>query len=289
MRKVQIIRRCLLASVLYGITPGYPPSLFPGEQKMKPAELIARHLQSIGTAEARSALRNRVLDAKADVIFRLGPSKGHLGGTGSVISQAPMIRFAMTFGREDYPGEQLVFDGRKVSEALLRPHVRSDLTKIVHEYDFLLKEGLLGGTMSMAWCLFDAGERQAKLDYRGLKKIEGKQFHELKIQPKNSGNWNVFFYFEPETFRHVRSLYELKVQPFLAGNIDESARNPDSYWRLREEFGDFRTIDGLSLPHSYKLVLTYDSQNRPFITEWDFTTTQIRHNQELDSATFTIR
>ena len=288
MRSTQAVT-CLLAFAAGLALTACTSAAFPREEKMKPAELIARHLDSIGKAEARSAVRNQEVAAKVNAIFRLGSSLGQFTGTGSIISQAPMIRYAMNFNREDYPGEQMVFDGRKVSEATLRPAVRSDLTKIVHDYDFILKEGLLGGTLSSTWCLLDPGARQAKLDYRGIKKIDGRQLHELRIQPKGSSNWNVFLYFEPETFRHVLSTYELKVQPYLAGRIDESARQADSYWRLREQFADFKETDGITIPMSYTLRLTFDSPDHPFITTWEFRVTEVHHNQPLDASVFTIR
>jgi hypothetical protein len=122
-----------------------------------------------------------------------------------------------------------------------------------------------------------------------MRDFAGRQLHEVRIQPRSSGNWDIFLYFELDTFRHVLSLYQLKVQPFLARNIDESARQADSYWRLREEFADFQTSEGVSVPHAYKLVLTYDSSDRPFITEWNFAVTQVRHNQDLEPAAFTVR
>jgi hypothetical protein len=257
------------------------------KEKLTSTALIEKCLASIGTSQARSAIINRTWDANVNVIFRLGKSQGRYSGNGTITSEVPMIRYAMTFDREDYPGEQLVYDGKKVTEAILRPNVRSDLTKIVHDYDFLLKEGLLGGALSTSWCLTSG--KAPKVDYRGIKKIDGKSLHELKILAKGSGNWTVFFYFAPETFRHVLSLYELKVQPFLSGNIDESARQADAFWRIREEFDNFQNVDGLTVPGGYKLVLTFDSPVRPFITEWDFSASQIRHNQQLDPTIFSIR
>jgi hypothetical protein len=131
----------------------------------------------------------------------------------------------MSFNHVEYPGERFICEGKDVSVDIRRPTQRSDLAKLVHDYPFLLKEGLLGGTTSVAWCLLAMEERQPKLEYRGLKKIEGRQVHELKYQAKKrAADFKIFLYFESDTFRHVLSEYELRVQPWVVSNLDDSAK-----------------------------------------------------------------
>lgn len=67
---------------------------------------------------------------------------------------------------------------------------------------------------------------------------------------------------------------------------------PDAHfgWAKDDAGGaDFQTSEGLTIPRTYRLVLTYDSPNRPFITQWDYAVTCVRHNQDLEPAVFAIR
>lgn len=50
----------------------------------------------------------------------------------------------MSFKHPEYPGEQFVHDGKSVGLGTRRPTQWSDLAKLVHQYDFLLTEGVLG-------------------------------------------------------------------------------------------------------------------------------------------------
>ncbi len=255
------------------------------EQKLRPEELVARHLASLGPAGTRTSIVNRIMQGQATVNFTLGGA-GQLGGNGVLISQGPMSRIAMTFSHQEYPGENLAFDGESVTVGVLRPGRRSDLAQFVNDYDFLLKEGLVGGATTTAWCLLGLEERRPKLDYRGMKKIEGRDLHELRYSPRKwVGEFRIHLYFEPDTCRHVLTQYSLKIPPYMA--FPEHLR--DSYWRMQEEFGDFRTVDGLQLPHSYHLRLTFEGATQTRISEWKLSFNEVRHNVPIDRAVFQIR
>lgn len=238
---------------------------------------MEKHLASIGTAEARAATRNRVVAGDADVVFRLGAS-GQLSGTGNFISEGRMIRLGMIFNGVEYPGESFAFDGKKVTVAQIQPGVRSRFGNFVLTYDALLKEGLLGGTLSTAWPLLDLAHRQPKLQYTGLKKIEGKQLHELKYEIKKGGtDLQVALYFDPESFRHVRSQYTLSLPEAMGGSPEVSS--------LVETFDNFKEVDGLTLPHAYKIIL----QRSGYLAEWNFVVTQVMHNQQIDPKWFVVQ
>ena len=51
---------------------------------------------------------------------------------------------------------------------------------------------------------------QPKLDYRGLKKIEDMELHEVSYRAKKgSGDLKITLYFEPQLFRHVKKQIQL--------------------------------------------------------------------------------
>jgi len=47
----------------------------------------------------------------------------------------------------------------------------------VNSQDFIVKEGLLGGELSTAWALQNLDGNRVKIEYIGLKKVDG---HELQ-------------------------------------------------------------------------------------------------------------
>ena len=116
------------------------------------------------------------------------------------------------FPQSVYLAEQLAFDGEHPGTAILPNGSRSTLGRILIEENVPLREGLLGGVLSAAWPLLRVPEQNPKLEYRGLKKIEGRQLHELGYRPrKGVTNTTTLLYLEPETFRHVRSVYKFDL------------------------------------------------------------------------------
>ncbi len=256
-------------------------ALFAGAaQKMKPEELVDKHLVSVGTAEARTAARNRAVAGDVTVTFRLGAS-GQLSGKESIFSDGRVVRLEMSFNSTEYPGELFAFDDSKVTVGMIRPGVRSRLSDFVYTYSTLLSEGLLGGTLSTAWPLLDLGARQPRLEYSGLKKIEGRQLHELKYVPKKSGgDSKVTLYFETESFRHVRSQYLVIVPETMARLPQASSQQSNTVYKLVETFDNFKTIDGLTMPHAYSLDFTVSGgQQASFMAGWNLAVTQLLHNK----------
>ncbi len=274
----------LFVLLFAGVTP-----LAAKDPKMKAEEVIAKHLASIGTPEARAAIRNRAVEGIAQVIFRL-PNPGALKGRGHVLSEGRQYHIGMDFNALEYPAEQLAFDGDKVTVSQVRPGQRSHLSMFVYQFDVLMKEGLLGGVMTTAWALLDLPGRQPKLDYSGLKKIGGKQLHELKYRArKGAADLQVSLYFDPETFRHVSTQIRL-VQPATMGRTPtESAGQRDTIQTIVESYDDFRTVDSLTLPHAYKLVQTIEGQNSATLVDYNIAAAQIRHNQTLDPRVFSAQ
>lgn len=258
-------------------------------QKLKPEELIAGHLGSIGTPEARAAVQNRLATGSGQIIFRL-PASGTLNGKCEVVSDGRRLRLSMLFAVVDYPSEQISFDGSNVRTSQVRPGVRLALANFVYAYDVLLREGLIGGSMTAAWCLLDVSRRQPKIEYTGLKKIDGRRMHELKYQAKKgSGDFRILLHFDPETFRHLHTEYRL-VQPAQMVSVPaDSPSQRDTLYHIEESFGDFRTVDGLTLPHAWKLTYSREGSGSTFLVDHNLSLSQVLHNQALDAKAFAIR
>jgi len=267
------------------------------EQKMKAEEVLTRHLISIGPPEARAAAKNRAASGTAQVTFHL-PRTGQLPGRSEVISDGRMVRIAMMFATQEYQSEQFVFDGKNVDTGQVNVRLRSPMSAFVYDHHALLREGLLCGTMTTAWALLDVAGRQPKLVYTGLKKLEGKQLHELTYRPKkDAGDLQISLYFDLENFRHVYSQYRLVERAGVGQYGKPTQANPtgtspgaDTFYRIEEWFDDFRTVDSLSLPHAYKLRFTREGSDPPtYICEYGISLMQVLYNQALDPQAFVIQ
>src|SRR5690349_2815605 len=117
MQNRQIVSTFIAA---FFIVTAIAPVFRAKDEKIKPEELVAKHLASIGPAEKLKAIKSRTTQGTVQVVFRVGGS-GTLNGKASILSQGNMIRSGFIFPALDYPGEQLAFDGNKVTAMQMSP------------------------------------------------------------------------------------------------------------------------------------------------------------------------
>jgi hypothetical protein len=276
-----------LTLTLVAATFGAPP---PDDKKLKAEELIARHVESIGSKEAQAAVKSRVASGPITLVVRVGGS-GKLEGEGIFGSTGNKLRLSMRFSATDYSGENLAFDGSKTATGFLPNGTRSRLSAFVIEQDETIKEGLIGGVLSTAWPLLRIAELQPRLDYKGLKKVGGREMHEASYRPrKGSGEMKVLLYFDSATFRHVSTHYSY-VRSASIGINQSSNANTESLYSLIEEFDDFREVGGLMLPHKYRIQVSIQSGNNrgTALHDYSMTVNNIQHNRTLDDKVFTLK
>lgn len=257
-------------------------------QKMRAEDVVAKHLESIGTAEARAAVKNQIAVGTAEVksITKITtPVVGRI-----VIAAAGEKNFwGLSLNSIDYPSEKLSYDGNKVKVAFVKDGARSTLGNFVLSNDLLLEEGLLGGTLSNAWAMFNVTNRKAKLSLDGTKKINGKESYVVSYSPKSGGDVSVSLYFDKENFRHVRSEYKRITSAGIGLTPDASSRFSENRITLTEEFADFKPESGLVLPHSYRILYsTTGTSSGTTGIEWNFILTEFAVNQNLAASTFDI-
>lgn len=258
------------------------------DTKLKPEELTARHLESIGSADARSAAKSRVATGAVSLVARIGGA-GNLSGEAMMVSSGARLRFGMRFSVVDYPGENMAFDGSRPYTSFLPNGVRSKLSTFLTQQDAPLKEGLLGGVLSTAWPFARLSEQQPKLEYRGLKKVGGREFHELSYRPrKGSSSLKIILHFDPETFRHLRTQYTFQVGASI-GTREAPEQNSESYYSLTEDFDDFRAVDNLTLPHKYRLQLSVQTGTASTLYDYTLTINRISHKEQFDEQIFTLK
>jgi hypothetical protein len=297
-------------------------SVFAKDNKLTPEEVVAAHLKSLGMPELLATIKNRGMSGSASVEFIQG-GVGTMTGQSLVITSGRKLSIILKYGGVDYPGEYFAFDGKDVEVSTIRPGQRSPLGEFIFRYKGVMKEGLLGGVLSLGWPLLDIEKRNASLKYVSAK-VDGRELHEIDYNPKSGMNdIKVKLFFEPGTFRHVRTEYILTVQgeqalqagktvtqgvPNSAGLNSGQRSGPitrdagildqigNSYYLLVEKFDNFKEVkfsDSTGseakspiLPHSYALEYSVEGQGSSFLAHWDITADQWVHNGKLDPSIF---
>ena len=270
------------------------PSL--AEDKMLPQDVASKHLDSIGAAETRATIKNRIV--AGTVVFTVSaPSNAKFNGDVVLASEGSKNMIAMSFGSPGTAQEKFVFDGSKVTAESPRPGSRGYWGDFLLTHDNIVKHGLVGGVLSESWPLLNLSNKRQSLEYRGTKKIDGKTLHEIEYVPRGSSDLKIVLFFEAETFRHVRSEYTRVISAGLgggrtlpsgaiAGPADASGQQRTTRYKMVEEFGNFKKEGGLNLPHSYKVKLEFDTRGGVQVMDWDFTLTDFAFNQPIPPATF---
>ncbi len=258
------------------------------DKKMDLLEVISRHQESVGTAAARGAIKGRFAQGTVKYASRMGSSP-NVEGTIGLVSLNPKLRYSIKFPSQQYPGEQLAFDGKHLDVNVLPGGRRTALGLVALQQDLPLKEGLLGGVLNTGWPLLK-DPVNARLEYKGTKKIDGRPVYAVGYRPqKGSTDLKVMLYFDAATFRHVRTEYEFIIGARMGVGPNDSTKIPESRYALSEDFDDFKTVDGLMLPHKCKLQLSVQASGTAILTDWTLTFTQMVHNQPIEDNVFTLK
>jgi hypothetical protein len=285
---------------------------------LKPEELVAKHMDSIGTAATRAAATTRVVQGKVSYSVLVGGG-GHLSGDAVLVSQGNKVRLLFKLSNNDYRGEEIVSDGdRSQAYGTLANHGRSGLAQFIFSQPVIVQEGLLGGVLSTAWPFNSLGEHKAKLEMKGTKVVDGHNLIDVHYKPKKSTDVDIHLFFDPETYQHVMTTYFLSIRSGL-GHVDPNsssapgsdigahsiplsggastnssetatARQQETRFRLEERFSDYRTENGLTLPRHYRIQFSEELQNgRTTLDEWTVDVEQIGNGVGVDPKNFAVR
>jgi hypothetical protein len=312
MKKNSQIAALALVWLAFGL-----PGLVAANTVTNPDELVAQHLDSIASAKNRAAIKTRV--AQGPVEFRiLVGGAGTLDGKAVLVSEGRKLQFMMKLLNNDYKGEQFIFNGDKDSVAFSTSRQsRSELGNFMFVQDAAIREGLWGGTLSTAWPLLNLNERKAKLSFEGLKKVDGQELYDLRYRPHKSTDLDIHLYFDPQTYRHVKTVYSYSAAPSFVDSPSSGPTSPASggisgsptvgtngagsaettragqtpnRYRLEEKFSDFKTVDGVTLPTQYDIQLSQELQNgRTTLSDWDIKGLEVTNNMSVDARNFDVK
>jgi hypothetical protein len=257
----------------------------PVADKIKPEELVAKHLEAIGNAETRKSNRSRIVAGTSLMNLKTG-GRGNITGPALLASQKDKVLLKAEFSSAAYPFERFGFDGRKLHSKQYSPGVRSPLAEFFMSHETVFSEGLIGGTLSSAWPLFDLAARGAKLQYGGTEKIDGRQAHKLKYAPRQGGDLRITIFIDAENFQHLRTQYERVIAAPMGGTPGASASMREMRYTLTEDFRDFRAEGGLTLPHTYTIQYTVSRLNQPLALDWTFNFTRFTFDYPIEDKQF---
>ena len=283
MQKLTLVSSLLLAVIIGGSTE----CLSQETKKLTADELIAAHLDSIGTAEARAAFKSVVAQGAVTSTIRIGGG-GTVKGGAVMASQGPMSLMGLIFGGQDAANEKMAFNGQKLTLGELRPGIRTRFGGFLLTHDVLFKEGLLGGTLSTAWPFFDMNGRKPKIRYLGTKNFKDRKAYVLGYEARSGGNLEIKVYFDAQTFQHIRTEYQQEFMAATVSNPEDAAKQKGTILKLTEDFSDFRQESKLMLPHTYKIQLTFDTTNNPLLQDWVVTLSQFVFGKTLDPKQFDL-
>jgi len=279
-------------------------------KELTPEELISKHIQSIGDPTLLSSVQSRAFVGTTSVDFITGMFGKLEKGTSMFVSQGNELAVRMQFNDVNYPGEYITYDADKVMVGYMDPGQKSPLGDFLFRFNGLIKEGFFGGTLSLAWPLLDMKDNKAKLKC-SMSKVEDRELYELEWPINVLGNVKIRMYFEPETYRHVRTEYTIYIEEDVSargnsnyiggmGEIqnEENPTNrspnsdimggdiPRSVYHLIETFDNFKKVKGMTLPHKYKIEYSMEGQGHSFIGNWFIQADKWVFNQTYDAKIF---
>jgi hypothetical protein len=138
--------------------------------------------------------------------------------------------------------------------------------------------------------LLDLATKRPKLEYKGEQQVGGRRLHKLSYKPrKGSQGVTINLYFDPETYRHLLSEYEFEIGAIIGIRDTDSAVNTESSYKLSEEFSQFDDVDGLTLPHNYRIQLAARVTARNVLNDWELVVDEIVHNKTFGPDRFRLQ
>jgi hypothetical protein len=257
------------------------------DNKLTPEALVARHLQSIGSSDLLAKTQSRAFTGSATVRFIQGAT-GEMRGQSQFASDGRKLGILLKYGGQDYRGEHFAFDGKDVTVGRYLPGKISILAEFINRFGGVMKEGLMGGVLSVAWPLRSFEEIKSRLKYNEGH-MAGRSMHTLEYRAKGGlGDFKIVMFFEPDTFHHVRTEYRLHIPAAMGKGAATGIgiETSDSNYLLSEEFADFKAVDGITLPQRYTIGFSSEGQTRTFVAYWTLEAKQWIHNGQIDSSIF---
>lgn len=249
-------------------------------QDLKAEEIITKHLAATGTKEKLDSIKTKFVVGASE--FESKQPNKKTGGKMLIVSEGNNLFFISSFMSNEYPFEKIGYFSNKVNLPFVTAGTRSPLGAFISEHESLLTDGLFAGNISTTWNPLNSQTEKGKFKAAGTKKIDGKKYYVLEYFPKKAGSteFTIKLFFDTEKFYHTRTEYYHQINP-QQDTFGSLGRQAGVKLFLTEEFGEFKTVDGMTLPHFYKIDYLTDSNSGVFEFFWTFKVSEYRFNQKL--------
>ncbi len=217
-------------------------------------EIVEKHLAAMGGREALGRIRTRVSIGTVTLTTAVGPVSGSVEGFAKVPNKSRTL---------------ILLDLTSLGAGKITSDQRFDGTT---GYVIDTFNGNRDITGSQLEAMKNNGFPTVWLEYRtrglaialtGKESLEGRPAYVLELTPKTGPR--VRAWVDAETFMLTRTAVTFDGQP--EGPIEQVT-----------EYGDFRTVDGVKVPFSVKSITKVQTVTA--------TLTDVKHNVEIDDATF---
>lgn len=256
-------------------------------QKLSADEIIAKHLAAVGSPEKRADVRTLIAAGASEFEASSPVVKG--GGKSIVVSDASNLFFLISLNSKEYPFEKVGYFNGKVDLPYINSGKRSLLGDFLAEHSKVLTEGLFGGVLSRRWRI--AEKDLPKLSTAGSKSIDKRKAYAIEYLSADLGaDFTIKLYFDAETFQHVRTEYRREVRP-RSPSVGRQNQITNAELTLTETFSEFKSVDGLTLPHRYEVTFESNSNTSVHQNTWRILVQKYIVNQALapDFFTFDIK
>jgi len=244
--------------------------------KLKPEEIVTRHLAAAGLTGKEAAARTSLRAVgSGGSRYLTGGSGGPYAGEATLLTQGRNFFLQIPYQDPQYRGEMVAYDGREVRGT------NTMLGRFTHQFQRILEEGLFGGVYSMNWALVNLAERGAKLSSKGIAKKTGVECYQLEYLFKRGSDLDVSLFFDAETFRHVMTQYKVVISTGFGLNSSGSTER----YTLEEQFDGFETIDGITMPRLWAIRVSSSTSTLLVETKLD----QVNYNVEINPAVFSLK
>jgi len=256
-------------------------------QKIEVKDIVSKHLASVVSPEQKTKITN--LTAVGETSYRQGSNhQREYIGKSVLVSDGKKLALAAGFALQAYEFERVIYDGKKLTLPFVRPGSRSPLGSFLYANDEIVKEGLLGGVLSTGWLFNFPDEKKGSMTSQGGKKLDGKDVHIIAYNARAGSGLSIRMFFDVATGRHVRTEYRRKTTQAMGRNPDTAANDVnDIIEELSEDFGDFKTEAGVTLPTLYKIRIAQITGTNSKEFFYTMKVATFYYNQQLDASTFT--
>lgn len=254
-----------------------------------PEEILTKHARSIGSETKLTEAFSRIAIGTSEFVITLPESRA--AGKALFASNAENAMLISSFDLAEYPFEKIGFFRGKVEIPFIQPGSRSPIGSYLLLNDNILDEKLFGGAICSSWRMMDIKSALERLRFGGKKKIAGREAYILRFNSKSasSSNSGIELYFDAKDFRHLRTEYRQKMPDknfYMTGIFgNQTGENINT---LTEDFEDFKTVGGLTLPHKYKITLVIDGRAGTKEFQWHFKFDEYRIGQNFGADFFTF-